>query len=446
MQPTQQSIDMFPVPWSQQLTRLIGKVTFDIQTEVQRFDAVRFLGIISSRQTQLGYAEQDWQAALLASLHLAHQQGWVVLIASDTPYFEIIEHACIRMKVAWMSLSVVKEPKKSDVIASHHKQNCLGVIRIVPESTEDTHPGLSVQDRSVVFLSDHLFALHVRKGGAIETLLHQRMEQPEIPSGSTYVAMQAPNFGSPTNSVTQKHLLEVGAIGWFVSTHTETSDDIEDVLQYRKRVSNASQLLVHLETLQKRSNRNYLIHATRARRGPWPDQSLSQFHDEIMHQPWTHKPSVMQTLIRILEQQRLIGTLDLRRSKKETVCFSERPIDQLPSMRRFQSHLRRWDWEPYGIMIEQEWLIEQGAKRVEYISPEEAKHRDLDSLMHCQVVTSHGGKHDWTAEQEWRIAGDLRLHRVPFEKCFVFVPNDLEARKIQRVSRWPILSLEKAIT
>ena len=460
------TLDHFPVPWAQQLVHVMGKGTFQIQSEVQRLDNLRLLGITSSRQAKFGFAEQDWQAALQASLHLAHQQGWIVLIASDTPYYHAIQHACSRMKVAWMSLVVSNGKGNGNVssnvsaaTAENKVLHCLGAIHFVPESPEAFQPGPSIQDRAIAFLSDHLFALSVRKGGAVETLLHQRLETPEIPPGSTYITIQAANGSKPVASQVQRCLIDAGAVGWIIpSTSTETDaneaiaaipgiqpdDIIEDISQYRNRTTGTSQLLIRLPTLRKRSDRKYLIHFTRARRGPWPDQSLSQFHDEIMHQPWTDKPSAMGTLIRILEQQRLIGTTDLRRSQQETVCFSQRPIDELPSMRRFQSHLGRWDWEPYGLMIDLDWMVEQGAEQVQYLSPEEAKHRDADSLVYCQVVSSHGGKHDWTQEKEWRVAGDLRLNRVPFEKCFVFVPNDSEAKKIQRLSRWPILSLEQA--
>lgn len=464
LQKTPLALPHFPILWAQQLVDLVGKGTFEIQTEIQRFDNLRLLGITSSRQTKFGFAEQDWQAALQASLHLAHQQGWVVLIASETHYYHAIRHACSRMKVAWMSLVVrtgngnVSNCKATDTL-ENKLLHCLGSIQFTPEASEDFQPGPLVQDRAIAFLSDHLFALSVRKGGAVETLLHQRLETPEIPPGSTYITIQAANGNKPVASQVQRRLIDAGAVGWIIPSSTpetdpneasaaipeiQPDDAIEDISQYRNRTTSTSQLLIHLPTLRKSSSRKYLIHFTRARRGPWPDQSLSQFHDEIMHQPWTDKPSVLATLIRILEQQRLIGTSDLRRSQQETVCFSQRPIDELPSMRRFQSHLGRWDWEPYGLMIDLDWMVEQGAKQVQYISPEEAKLRDSDSLVYCQVVSSHGGKHDWTQEQEWRVAGDLRLHRVPFEKCFVFVPNDLEAKKIQRISRWPILSLEQA--
>ena len=461
LQKTPLALDHFPVPWAQQLVRLIGSGTVEIQSEIQRFDNLRFLGITSSRQTKFGFAEQDWQAALQASLQLAHQQGWVVLIASDTPYYLAIQHACSRMKVAWMSLVVSNGNGNNKATAAFESKvlHCLGSIQFVPEASQAIPPVPLVQDRAIAFLSDHLFALHVRKGGAIETLLQQRLETPEIPPSSTYITIQAANGSKPVASQVQRRLIDIGAVGWFIASPSaepnqkeaaatnfgiQPSDAIEDISQYRNRTTGTSQLLIRLTTLRKSSSRKYLIHYTRARRGPWPDQSLSQFHDEILHQPWTDKPSVLGTLIRILDQQRLIGTTDLRRSQQETVCFSERPIDELPSMRRFQSHLGRWDWEPYGLLIDLEWMVEQGARPVQYISPEEAKLRDADSLVYCQVVSSHGGKHDWTQEQEWRVAGDLRLHRVPFEKCFVFVPNDSEAKKIQRISRWPILSLEQA--
>ena len=462
LQKTPLALAHFPVPWALRLVQFIGKGTFEIQSEVPRLENLRLLGITSSRQAKFGFAEQDWQAALQASLYLAHQQGWVVLIASDTPYYHAIQHACSRMKVAWMSLVVNNGNVSSNVLtatAENKVLHCLGTILFAPESAEAIQPGPLVQDRAIAFLSDHLFALSVRKGGAIETLLHQRLKTPEIPPGSTYITIQAAKGSKPVASQVQRRLIDAGAVGWIIpspSTETEANeaiatipgiqpdDIIEDISQYRNRTTGTSQLLIRLPMLRKNSDRKYLIHFTRARRGPWPDQSLSQFHDEIMHQPWIDKPSAMGTLIRILEQQRLIGTTDLRRSQQETVCFSQRPIDELPSMRRFQSHLGRWDWEPYGLMIDLNWMVEQGAKQVQYISPEEAKQRDADSLVYCQVVSSYGGKHDWTQEQEWRVAGDLRLHRVPFEKCFVFVPNDSEAKKIQRISRWPILSLEQA--
>lgn len=437
-----QPIDAFPVPWNHRLPGWLGEGSFQILTEVPRFDTIPFLGIVSSHQSKFGYAHHDWQAALQAALHLAQQQGWVVLIATDTPYYQAIEHACIRMQLPWMSLAALVQHVPTEDAVHSKKPSCLGSIQVVFPATDEPPRPQSLPDRSIMLLSERVFALDVRKGGSMESLLSQRLEQTEIAIASTYVAIHSHTPNPTTRLMPQLQLMEKGAVGWLASNAPMApSDGIEEITQFRARSLGTSQLIFRLPSLH-RSKRNYLVHTTRARCGPWPDQSLSQFHDEIMNQPWTHKPSVLETLIRILDQQRLIATSDLRRSKKETICFSERPVAQLPTLRHFQSHLGRWDWEPYGIMIDREWLIEQGAKKVEYITPEEAKHRDANQLLYCQVVKSRGGKNDWSSEQEWRLAGDLRLHHVPYEKCFIIVPDDLEAKKIQRLSRWPILSLQ----
>lgn len=108
-------------------------------------------------------------------------------------------------------------------------------------------------------------------------------------------------------------------------------------------------------------------------------------------------------------------------------------------MRRFQSHVARWDWEPYGIMIDRDWLERNGAKQVDYIDRARAKEMSDEALAFSQVVSSESGTTDWRNEQEWRIAGDVRLSQVPFSKAIVFVPTLADARAVQPFSRWPIV-------
>ncbi len=107
-------------------------------------------------------------------------------------------------------------------------------------------------------------------------------------------------------------------------------------------------------------------------------------------------------------------------------------------MRRFQSHVARWDWEPYGIMIDRDWLESNGARQVTYIDRATAKQASEEELGFCQVISNESGSQDWRNEQEWRIAGDVRLSQVPFSKAIVFVPTMADARAIQSLSRWPI--------
>ena len=89
-------------------------------------------------------------------------------------------------------------------------------------------------------------------------------------------------------------------------------------------------------------------------------------------------------------------------------------------------------------MIDQEWLMEFGAKPVSYVDREQVKKMSDGQLTYSQVVSNRTNSQDWTAEKEWRLAGDLRLTHVPFSKAFVFVPSMAEAVAIQHLSRWPI--------
>jgi len=158
-----------------------------------------------------------------------------------------------------------------------------------------------------------------------------------------------------------------------------------------------------------------------------------------MQSPWETQPTVLETLQKILMQQRLIATNNFRRGNIDTVCFSSNEITELLSMRKFQSHLARWDWEPYGIMIERAWLESNGAKQVSYIDRANATQMSKDALAFCQVVSSDSNSTDWRTENEWRIAGDVRLSKLPFSKAIVFVPTYSEAKAIQPISRWPIV-------
>jgi hypothetical protein len=45
---------------------------------------------------------------------------------------------------------------------------------------------------------------------------------------------------------------------------------------------------------------------------------------------------------------------------------------------------------------------------------------------------------DWTVEREWRHIGDVALGRLPRDAVFLFVPSEAEARRLARISPWPV--------
>ena len=444
-------IERFPIPWSDSLPALFGTSTFQIEAASRNPVPLEWLGIVSSHNSRHGYASQDWQESLQSALHLAQRQGWGVLCANATPYSDIVIHACKRFQIPFRVIQVRdgserdhQTDRKSDGLA--HACDC-GILwlAIAENNTTGDAPA---HDLASVLLADHLFVLELREGGKIASLLERRLGCLDIPIGSTYLSLPTNHASSSrrkSSGPKRMDWLARGAIGWLNTRAPARFDRPLDEVSntFESRTSPQSdQRQTHQPILPIRLLRNtepqFLVHCTRSRRGPWPDQSVAQFHDELLQSPWKEQPSVLGTLQRILEQQRLIATNNFRRGKTETVCFSSNEITELLSMRRFQSHIARWDWEPYGIMIDREWLVSYGARQVTYMDRTTAKQASCEALDFCQVVSNEPGSQDWRDEQEWRIVGDIRLSQVPFAKAIVFVPTLADARAIQSLSRWPI--------
>ncbi len=436
-------IEHFPIPWSESLPGLLGNLSFQLAQPIRKQVPQEWLGIVSSHNTKHGYANHDWQASLKSALQLAQRQGWGILCTSKAPYSEIMVHACKRYHVPFRKIGAFDQADGeflSGNLEYERGHSCdLGILWLGTVLGE-----LPVQDSALVFLANHLFVIEVREKGKVAALLTRRLSCPDIPIGSTYLSL--PNgYALKAQSPKFTDWLALGAIGW-LNTGTSSSIGSEHLPAEFTNPNSIKWTGINGLTVQPvlpmrllgGTKGTYLVHCTRSRRGPWPDQSISQFHDELLHLPWLQHPSTLATLQRILQQQRLIATNNFRRGSTPTVCFSSHEIHDLLSMRRFQSHLARWDWEPYGIMIEWDWLQQNGARQVSYIDPIAAKNTSDSELPFCQVVTCIDGATNWRQEQEWRVAGDIRLSKVPFSKAIVFVPNRNDARELQSLSRWPI--------
>ena len=443
------SIERFPIAWSDALPALLGSLSFRLDFQGRNPVPREWLGIVSSHSSKHGYASQDWQESLMSALRLAHTQGWGVLCAHKAPYSEVVIHTCKRFCVPFRVIRVANssEPNQhSEQYSSSedHPSDC-GILWIACAG-ENANDKKLIHDTASVFLANQLFVIELREGGKIAQLLDKRLSCQDIPPGSTYLSL-ATTHAPKSRQSEPKDWLDRGAIGWLNTRNSDLRDQrfVSDSPGFEPRTSVQSpyydgthQPIFPIRLLGAPASK-YLVHCTRSRRGPWPDQSISQFHDDLMHNPWNAQPTVLETLQRILKQQRLIATNNFRRGSTVTLCFSSNEITELLSMRRFQSHLARWDWEPYGIMIDRDWLERNGARQVSYIDPETAKQSSDDELAFCQVLSAESNSTDWRKEQEWRIAGDIRLNQVPFSKAIVFVPTIAEAKTIQPLSRWPIV-------
>ena len=187
----------------------------------------------------------------------------------------------------------------------------------------------------------------------------------------------------------------------------------------------------------------FLFHWTRPRQGPWPDQDLAAYWDELLESPKLSGCQIewgpCDSLTRILCQEQIVPTNRLIRGRHRVVCFTHVPLQSFDQRRIFRAHLSRWDFSPFGIGICRGELVRLGARAVIY--GDSARWKSLsDSDRPFFQLHDRAGT-DWRAEREWRIVGKVDLAQLPPESAVVFVPDRPAAEFYARISRWPIVHL-----
>ncbi len=291
-----------------------------------------------------------------------------------------------------------------------------------------TAPGQPTRDQVEVLASDQLLVLHARAKGNLSCLLHERLDSaPQTGSMSrTYLALGHEGL-VPQDLASE--LMSRGAVGWL-----PMGDESTLACPMDWTMSSKSPILDQLP-----NPGGHFIHCTRRAAGAWPDQQVSAFLDElILGQPAKDRSSLA-ALSRIVRMQTLLASHESIRDATAVVSFTAATIDQLVEMRTFRAHRGRWDFEPYGIAIEREWLVKQGAHEVIYGDEQKWKELSDSERPLYQKIGDQANAIDWTIEQEWRVIGDLDLSDLPKDKGAVFVPTRDEANQLARISPWPVV-------
>jgi len=432
--PDAETIEHWPCPWNAVLNDWLGEIAFRIPPQFPKRPV--FLGLISSHSERDGFMQPGWQQALESALSLAKKSHAIPLFASGTPYCERLRHACHRFDMPFAELTAIDSSETSCL-----DDSCIHLL--VNRSQIGKHPkfpGTRVEDIAVTILAQLLFALKLRPSGKLMSLVRARLSEPAVQAGSTLIAVQTQT--QPSRMAPEARLADLGAVLWMVSPLATWISPIHPRWGCTQRtVPNTSVPTVPFPPALSIPG-EYLIHCTRSRHGAWPDQSLSDYMDEAIRFAWITEPTAVETLARILNQQRLTASCRLKRGDQPTVSFSARGLRDLLALRTFQSHLGRWDWEPFGIAIRRAWLERRGAKPVRYLPPKEIDQLPDSERIFAQPAPMKAEDRDWRVEQEWRIVEDLRLHEIPFHEALLFVPTRSHAAALSSFSRWPIAVLE----
>ena len=258
-------------------------------------------------------------------------------------------------------------------------------------------------DRDVFAAADRVVVAHCRKNGRIASLAGEAIDRGIL----VKVVVSEDKDGSA------EQLIHRGAVGWF-SGQTLTRD--QGPAGWRAVTIRPGRLLPEGE---------WLVHCTRACPGPWPGQSLRQYRDELMlakSQVIERGPEAV--LRRIVRSGRLVGGAVASRGDQPVVCFSAVDLGELLRRRTYRSHLKRWDYLPFGIAVRRSGAADAGLREVSYVTGKPA-----DGEPWWRVSSGPSGQ--WRAEREWRGAGDLLLDRLATRDVCLFVPDQQAATELQ---------------
>lgn len=289
-------------------------------------------------------------------------------------------------------------------------------------------PASRARDHLLINVAQTSILLSVRTGGNIEHAANLRLKHHDNPP--TRLLINRTLTPKPVES----SLLERGATAWLI--YHPDRDQVENSSASTSRSRTAKLSLDELSTENK-----YLIHCTRRRVGPWPNQTNAEFIDDLIFQSHQQDHRAVASLRRILALKRIFASNDLTRDRRPVVCFSNVPLAQITERRVFRPHLSRWDFEPFGLAIDREYLQKRGARPVVYGTEQDWKQLPEESRTFFQMEKSKSGNIDWQQEREWRLPGDLNLAQIPRNRAIVFVDSESDVQSILPFSRWPIVAL-----
>lgn len=151
-------------------------------------------------------------------------------------------------------------------------------------------------------------------------------------------------------------------------------------------------------------------------------------------------PTPGDTLKKIIRDNTINGSGKAIRGGHRVVCFSATPLAELASLHEFRRGRQRWDFSPFGIWIDRQWLELQGARPVVYGDEQTWQRLQPGD---CPWFQSRGsGAADWTREREWRVNGDVKLNTLPSSMAFVLTPTVDDAKWLQVGCRWKVVAMD----
>ena len=273
------------------------------------------------------------------------------------------------------------------------------------------------RDEVLVALADRVDIVQVRRVGKISAAVQKRLQQTS--DASTRVAI------SPNPKCDAGRLIQAGAVGWY---HADAS--LADALP-----AHSKDEFTNDAEWTKRSG-EWLVHCTRAVKGPWPDETTAQYRDQILlgYQPATQRGPI-DSLCRILRSGQLLASSVATSKRHPVVCFTEVSLNEILSRRCYRPQLGRWDYEPFGLAIRRTAAVDLGIQPVIYGQSNDRQFLAANDQFRFHPV---GKTYDWRTEKEWRSPRSINLSDIQTDDVRVFAYQSNEAKEKLSPPDYPI--------
>ncbi|QDT12213.1 hypothetical protein [Planctomycetes bacterium K23_9] len=363
-----------------------------------------WVATVSSRLGHNPVLHRDVCRQLANSMVDCRRRGAALLVAKKSAIYPWAMRAAELFSVPVIEL----------VIDGEHCGNALPCLH-----AKATNDGKLSRDSVTLFLADRVDALYARRNGKIDDALRKRVEL--FGHSNTRVAV------SSLPDCAAKELIQCGVVGWFAVDNSQRQP--RDAIRHGELIADEDQP----EWMHR--DGDWLVHCTRACVGPWPGQTEQQYRDELLlgDDPSTRTP--LDTLTRIVRSRRLLAGAVASAKAYPVVCFSAVALSELLVSRSYRQHLKRWDYEPWGIAIRKSAAIKAGIQEVIYGNKETRKKIDPRDQYRFQAA---GKTYDWTAEREWRSSADVGLDTFDRDDVRVYVASEIDRQTIEKHCPWPV--------
>ncbi len=458
----------WPRAWEESTTKWLGRRLFVGQASLFS-PATQHHALLSSRIGRHGSAQPDWPRWIDATLQHIRQHRGHLLVAPGTTLAELVTQfagsAGLPLTTArWTQqgdieswLSGVLDSICHTIEAMDHPSRRELLLSPMLEPADDNFSNFPLQDRISIGLADRVWLLSLRTAGTLEKLIQERLSDPVFPTASVFVKLDKPprssvhdqrrtSLGKPAKDI---RWLERGAVGWLVASRTFSgAGPLRHCQANVSKCAMLQQIVAPFPRAWQELDPNdewpYLVHCTRGFSGPLPTESEQSFRQRVWDRPEGVLWQPLETLSHICQESRLRGTASMTRTAERCVSFSAVPLVPLLKRRTFRSHLGRWDWEPYGLMIRRDALQAMGARDVIYGNESVYARLHSHQRPYFQPQLRKGEQqHDWSEEREWRVLGDVDLSMLPLNSVIAFVRTLSEAQQLARYCYWPVLWCEE---